>query len=137
MSLPRPSQHIRQRIYRCLFGLVAGYVVLLSLSYLLLFQARSSWDNADVYWETVSAVAVDVNHCESMQHAIDVVGERPAIYKEINNLSTGSLLPWDVLGTWLKVREHTTNLKISTESQLDWISAVIQAESRMNENTAN
>ena len=90
-----------------------------------------------MYWETVSAVAVDVNHCESLQQAIDVVGERPAIYGEINNLSTGSLLPWDVLGTWLKVREHTTNLKISIESQLDWISAVIQTESQMNENTAN
>lgn len=90
-----------------------------------------------MYWETVSAVAIDVDDCESLQHAIDVVGDRPAIYGEIDNLSTESLLPWDVLGTWLKIREHTTNLTISTENQLEWISAVIQAESRMSDNTDN
>lgn len=132
---PRPAWG---RVRKWVFRFVAGYLVLLFLSYLLLSQARADWEDTAVYWEEASSLAVDVNRTASLQEAIRSVGERPAPPEDGDfEPDTRSLAVWDVLGTWVSVRESADRLSIAVMGQLEWADAVLQAESRMNGDTAN
>ncbi|MBS5234731.1 MAG: hypothetical protein KHY68_11470, partial [Collinsella sp.] len=46
-----------------------------------------------------------------------------------------SLAVWDVLRTWVKVRESENRLEIAVMGQMEWVHAVLQTESQMGDST--
>ena len=137
MDIPELTlQSDRKRIGKRIFRLVAGYLVLLSLLYLLLSQAQSSWTNTEVYWEEAAGVAVDVNDSASLREAVRIVGKRPMPPESgLDMPVTQSLAVWNVLGTWVKVRESENRLEIVVMGQLEWVHAVLQEDSKMDGST--
>ena len=137
MDIPELTlQPDRKRIGKWVFRFVAGYLVLLSLSYLLLSQAQSSWTNTEVYWEEAAGVAADVDDSASLREAVRIVGERPKLPEGGDDMPvTRSLAVWNVLGTWVKVRESENRLEIAVMGQLEWVHAVLQEDSKMDGST--
>lgn len=132
---PHPDQgRIRKRVFR----LVAGYLVALFLSYRLLSDARSSWENESFYWEKAVAIATNVDRAESLREAVLLVGERPPIPEDIAyEPNTRSLAVWDVLWTWVKVLKSEDQLGIATMEQFEWAQTVLETESQMTEGTGD
>ena len=137
MDIPELTlQSDRKRIVKWIFRFVASYLVLLYLSYLLLSQAQSSWTNTEVYWEEASGVAVDVDDSASLREAVRIVGERPTLPEGGDDMPIiRSLAVWNVLRTWVKVRESENRLEIAVMGQMEWVHAVLQAESQMGDST--
>lgn len=137
MDIPELTlQSDRKRIVKWIFRFVASYLVLLSLSYLLLSQAQSSWTNTEVYWEESSGVAVDVDDSASLREAVRIVDERPTLPEGGDDMPIiRSLAVWDVLRTWVKVRESENRLEIAVMGQMEWVHAVLQTESQMGDST--
>lgn len=137
MDIPELTlQSDRKRIVKWIFRFVASYLVLLSLSYLLLSQAQSSWTNTEVYWEEASGVAVDVDDSASLREAVRIVDERPTLPEGGDDMPIiRSLAVWDVLRTWVKVRESENRLEIAVMGQMEWVHAVLQTESQMGDST--
>ncbi len=130
---PHPD---RERIRKWVFRPAAGYLVALFLSCLLLSAARSSWENESFYREKAVAIATNVDRAESLREAVRLVGERPPIPEDIDYVpNTRSLAVWDVLWTWVKVRESEDRLGIATMEQFEWSQTVLETESRMAEGT--
>lgn len=79
---------------------------------------------------------MDVDHSVSLREAVQIVGKRPTLPEGgADQPSTRSLAVWDVLGTWAKVCESENRLEIAVMGQLEWVHAVLQAESQMGEST--